>query len=57
MAIEPVVHPQVLTSEERGSRWQQRGVETDARFRGQACGLIWSGLAIVAAALLFSLLS
>ena len=57
MAIEPVFHPEELTAAERWSRWQQRGSDADVRLRRQARGLAWSGLAIVAAVLLFSLLS
>jgi hypothetical protein len=41
MAIPPSVNTQVLTSEERWRRWEQRGMDNDAEFLRRAQRFLW----------------
>jgi hypothetical protein len=42
MPIIPSISPEVLTSEERWRRWEQRGRDNDARFMRRARWVFWS---------------
>jgi hypothetical protein len=57
MSSGPVPNPEVLTSEERWRRWQQRGRDDDARFMRQVRQMIWSGLVALTFVLVMFLLS
>jgi hypothetical protein len=57
MANDPVLNPEVLTSEERWRRWEQRGHDNDARFMRYVRRMFWSGLVAMTAVLVISLLS
>jgi hypothetical protein len=54
MVTTPSSQPEVLTSEERWRRWEERGQESDARSMRQVRRLFWS--TVVAAAVLSLLL-
>lgn len=55
MAIHPVLNPEVLASEERWRRWEQRGHDNDARFRSDVRRMFWSGLAMTVVLVIFFL--
>ena len=55
MAIDPVLNPDVLTSQERWHRWEQRGRDNDERFMLQARRLFWSGVVVTAVLMVFLL--
>ena len=57
MAIDPVLNPQVLTSEERWQRWQQRGHDSDVQFRRNVRRMFWSGVVAMTVVLVIFLLS
>lgn len=44
MAIDPSPNPEVLTSEERWRRWEERGRGNDARFMRQMRRVFWAGV-------------
>ncbi len=56
MAIIPPGNSEVLTSEERWRRWEQRGRDNDARFMRQVRRLFWVVLVVIGAVILFVLL-
>ena len=57
MAIDSLLNsePELLTSEERWRRWEQRGRDNDARFMRQARRLLWSGAIGMAFVVIFLL--
>lgn len=61
MAIDPVLTqvltPEVLTSQERWRRWEERGRDNDVRFMRQVRRMFWSGVVVMTVILIFSLLS
>ena len=61
MAIDPVLTqvltPEVLTSQERWRRWEDRGRDNDARFMRQVRRMFWSGVIVMTAILIFFLLT
>ncbi len=52
MSAVPSSIPEVLTSEERWSRWEQRGHDRDARFMRRAKRVLSAGL--IAAIIIFA---
>jgi hypothetical protein len=57
MATDPVLNPEVFTSEERWRRWQQRAHDNDARFMRTVRRMFWSGLVAMTVVLVIFLLS
>jgi hypothetical protein len=53
MALSSSVIPEILTAAERWRRWEQHGLDNDARFMRQVHRLGWS--AVVVGAILFLL--
>jgi hypothetical protein len=53
MAIPPSVNTQVLTSEERWRRWEQRGMDNDAEFLRRAQRFLWVVLIALAIGVLY----
>ena len=56
MALTPSVNPDVFTSEERWRRWEQRGLDNDARFMRRARGVFWAALVVMAGMMMVSVL-
>lgn len=44
--------PEALTSEERWRRWEQRGLDNDARFSRRLRRVVWTAVTVVAVLLL-----
>ena len=57
MAIDQVLNPEILTSEERWQRWEQRGHDNDARFMRNARRMFWSGVVATTVVLVVFLMS
>jgi hypothetical protein len=56
MALSSSVIPEILTSAERWRRWEQRGLDNDARFMRQVRRVGWSAVVVGAVLLLFFLI-
>ena len=54
MAVPPSVNTQVLTSEQRWRRWDQRGMDNDAQFLRRAQRFLWAVLIPVLAGAIIS---
>ena len=57
MAIDPILNPEVLSSQERWRRLHQRGHDNDARFMRDIRRMFWSGLVTLTVVLVIFLLS
>jgi nicotinamide riboside transporter PnuC len=55
MALSSVI-PEILTSAERWRRWEQHGLDNDARFMRQVRSVGWSAVVVGAVLLLFFLI-
>ena len=56
MAVPPSVNTQVLTSEQRWRRWEQRGMDSDAQFLRRAQRFLWAVLIALAIGVLYMFL-
>ncbi len=56
MAPNPSPTPEVLSSDERWRRWEQRGRDNDARFMRRVSRMCWSGVFVATAVLALSYL-
>jgi hypothetical protein len=56
MSNMPVSSSHVLTSEERWSRWEQRGRDRDRRFMRRAHWMLWSAAGLAAVLLMIAAL-
>ena len=53
MALSSSVIPEILTATERWRRWEQRGLDNDARFMRQVHRVGWSAVVVGVVLLLF----
>jgi len=57
MAIDRLLNPETLTSEERWRRWEQRGRDNDAQLTRRMRRVLWSGVVMATAVLVFLLVN